>query len=577
VFLALCVAAGVGWFHFLFAGLPLEGTLSDALTSAPVEGARVVSTQSSSVSGADGTFRLEGLKLPQALSIEAPGYRPTTVRTTFGARSLHVTMEPITLDLRVTDQDTGEHLAAATATAGTRAARVVGTGTLQLSPMLPSERITVSADGYLPQEVTFNGEASLDVSLPARLVGRVTEAATGRAMAGIRLSTPFGSIVTDADGAYQLPRRTGGGVISALVPGYRRATLEVTQHGGLDLALKRNEVKALYMTYFAIGHPSFRERMFHLLDTTELNAVVIDVKGDPALLAYRSRVPLAEQIGANAHPTVNDLDDLLKALHDRGVYAIARIVVFKDDLLARNGASVGVDVSIKDGRSGGPWIDGEGLGWVDPFQTAAWDYNIALAREAIERGFDEVQFDYIRFPTDPRPGSSLEDAQYLREANEESRVQALASFLEQAREAVHAAGGFLGIDTYGYTTFWEDDGGIGQNIAVLANYVDYVCFMVYPSTYDAGLPGSYRYPEVVRRPYDVVYESLTMAESKLAGKPPVVRPWLQYFDDYPWATEMRYDAPQIEAQKQAAKDAGALGWMLWDPFNNYDRGGLAPE
>jgi hypothetical protein len=317
--------------------------------------------------------------------------------------------------------------------------------------------------------------------------------------------------------------------------------------------------------------------MFRILDTTEVNAVVIDLKGDYGLLSYPSRVPLAQQIGANDQPTINDLDGLLTSLHDHHAYAIARIVVFKDNVLARNGVRAGLDVSVKDRRTGQPWIDGEDLAWVDPFQPAAWDYNAALAREAIERGFDEVQFDYIRFATDPSRDSSVEDIVYSKPLTEDNRVSALKTFLSGAHAAVNAAGGFLSMDTFGYTTWWDNDGGIGQDLTVLADNIDYYSPMVYPSTFSAGLPGKIPYPNVVSRPYDVVYESLLHAQDKLAGKHVVVRPWLQYFDDYPWATKFRYDAPQIEAQKRAAMDAKSLGWMLWNAGSLFTRGGIAPK
>jgi hypothetical protein len=142
---------------------------------------------------------------------------------------------------------------------------------------------------------------------------------------------------------------------------------------------------------------------------------------------------------------------------------------------------------------------------------------------------------------------------------------------------VNDAGGYLAMDTFGYTTFWEDDGGIGQDLRLLADNIDYYSPMIYPSTYSAGLPGDLNYPEVVQRPYDVVFKSLERVQQKLAGSRVVVRPWLQYFDDYPWATKMRYDAPQIEAQKKAVGDARSLGWMLWHPGSLFTRGGIAPK
>jgi hypothetical protein len=396
-------------------------------------------------------------------------------------------------------------------------------------------------------------------------------------VAHARVSVGDTVLSTDADGSYQLQHRPLDGKVQILAPGYRRATADVSHRASLDVQLQPNPVRAVYMTYFAIGSDEYRQELYHLLDTTEVNAVVLDVKGDYGLLSYKSGVPLAEQIGANASPTIDDLDQLLQTLHNRGTYVIGRIVVFKDTMLAHNGYKAGLDVGVKDRRTGELWSDGEKLAWVDPFQSVAWDYNTALAREAIQRGFDEVQFDYIRFPTDPSPDSSIGDIVYSKPFNEDNRVGALNSFLQQAHKAVNDAGGFLSMDTFGYTTWWDNDGGIGQNLAVLADDIDYYSPMVYPSTFNAGLPGSIPYPDVVSRPYDVLYQSLKHVQEKLAGKRVVIRPWLQYFDDYPWATQTRYDAAQIEAQKKAVEDARAFGWMMWNAGSLFTRGGLAAK
>src|SRR5260370_10547508 len=328
----------------------------------------------------------------------------------------------------------------------------------------------------------------------------------------------------------------------------------MSQQPGLDVRLQPNPVRATYMAGFGNVVDDSRQEMYRVVDTTEVNAVVIDVKGDYGLLSYRSAVPLAEQIGANSAPTIDDLDSLLQNLHQRGAYAIARIVVFKDNILARNGSRAGLDVGVHDRRTGGVWSDAEDLAWVDPFQQAAWDYNTALAREAIQRGFDEAQFDYIRFATDPSPDGSVDDIQYSHPLTEQNRVSALKGFLSQAHAAVNDAGGFLSMDTFGYTTWWDNDGGIGQELEILADNIDYYSPMVYPSTFSAGLPGAIPYPDVVGRPYDTVYQSLKHVQEKLAGKRVVVRPWLQYFNYYPWATSMRCDAPQIEAHKNAVVD-----------------------
>jgi hypothetical protein len=571
--IAVVVVGAVAWYHFAFQGFAIPGTVVDISSGQPVAGVRVWSSHASATTDAQGHFVLNGIKPPEVISFDVAGYTSSTARAQSPFESVSVALQPVALDLFVSDADTGKPLGGASVGDQT----LLADGHLHVAPILPDARFHVTASGYAPADVTYAGQSTLRVSLAPRLAGRVTDARTGKPLANARVSVGDTVLRTNDNGEYELPRSISGNRLFVLLPGYRRGELDLSQRPSLDVALQPNEVHGIYMTYFAIGGDDYRDGMYQLLDTTEVNAVVIDVKGDYGLLSYHSNVPLAEAIGANDNPTIDDLDDLLRSLHEHGAYVIARIDVFKDNMLARNGPRTGLDLAIKDRRTGGLWIDGEKLSWVDGFQPAAWDYNVALAREAIERGFDEVQFDYVRFATDPSPGSSIDDIVYSKPFTEENRVDALHQLLQKAHAAVNAAGGYLGIDTFGYTTWWENDGGIGQDLRVLADDIDYYCPMVYPSTFSAGVPGLVPYPGVVSRPYDVVYLSLTHVQDKLLGKQVVVRPWLQYFDDYPWATRTRYDAPQIEAQKQAASEANAGGWMLWNPGSLFRRGGLAPK
>lgn len=571
---AILLVAGVAWYHFAFSGFNVRGTVVDSASGEPIGGAQVWSSRANTASAADGSFAIESIKPPEMLSVDAPGYHSQSLRVATPFDPLRPALEPISLEIDTVDADTGQPVPA---TLDTGPSTSVGPGRFKIAPVRANQKLNLSADGYASVETSYEGQAVLRVPMLPRLNGRVSDAATGKPVPGARISLGDVTTSTDSDGDYALQRHPAEGVLQILAPGYRRAQREMSQRPGLDVKLQPNPVRATYMTYFAIGGEAYRQEMYRLLDTTELNAVVIDVKGDYGLLSYRSNVPLAEQIGANAAPTIDDLDGLLQTLHRHGAYAIARIVVFKDNILARNGSRAGLDVAVHDRRSGDVWADAEDLAWVDPFQPAAWDYNTALAQEAIQRGFDEVQFDYIRFATDPSPNSSVADIEYSRPLTEQNRVSALKSFLTQAHAAVNDAGGFLSIDTFGYTTWWDNDGGIGQDLEILADDIDYYSPMVYPSTFSAGVPGMIPYPDVVSRPYDTVYQSLKHVQEKLAGKRVLIRPWLQYFDDYPWATKLRYDAPQIEAQKKAVVDSNAFGWMLWNAGSLFRRGGLASK
>jgi hypothetical protein len=572
---AVLLVAGVAWYHFGFSGFSVHGTVVDSSTGQPLAGARVWSSRANTASLPDGSFALDSVKPPEVLGFDAPGYRGQTARVSTPFDPLTPRLEPIGVEIDAVDADTGQPVAALVDPATPSSS--IGPGRIKIAPVRAYQKFNLTADGYIPTDTSYTGQDVLHVSMLPKLNGRVTNAVSGKSVPGARISVGGITLNTDADGSYALQRRPGAGVLQVLAPGFRRAQIDMSQRPGLDVQLQPNPVRATYMTYFAIGGEDYRQDMFRLLDTTEVNAVVIDVKGDYGLLSYRSSVPLAEQIGANSAPTIDDLDGLLQNLHQHGAYAIARIVVFKDNILARNGSKAGLDVGVHDRRTGGVWVDGEDLAWVDPFQSAAWDYNTALAREAIERGFDEVQFDYIRFATDPSPDGSVDDIQYSQPLTEQNRVSALKSFLSQAHTAVNEAGGYLSMDTFGYTTWWDNDGGIGQDLEILADDIDYYSPMVYPSTFSAGVPGAIPYPDVVSRPYDTVYQSLKHVQEKLAGKRVVVRPWLQYFDDYPWATKIRYDAPEIEAQKKAVVDSNSFGWMLWNAGSLFRRGGLAPK
>jgi hypothetical protein len=311
------------------------------------------------------------------------------------------------------------------------------------------------------------------------------------------------------------------------------------------------------MSYYGVGAAAVRERLVSLLEQTELNGIVIDVKGDEGFIPYETRVPLAVQAGARGHILVRDFDAFLARVKARGAYTIARIVVFKDNVLAQHRPAW----AVRDAPTGGLWRDRERSAWIDPFQDASWDYAIAVAREAALKGFDEIQLDYLRFPGDGRLG----DARYSRPNTQAARIEAITKFLEAARAGLHGTGAALAIDVFGYAAFNEDDTDIGQRIEDLAPLVDYLCPMTYPSSYHRGIPG---YPNPVAHPYEVVFETVRRIRARTSHTRVQIRPWLQDFRDYAF-DRRSFGARQVRAEMQAAGDAGATGWMLWNAGNSY--------
>jgi hypothetical protein len=387
------------------------------------------------------------------------------------------------------------------------------------------------------------------------LAGQVVDAVTGKPIPGAHVTSDEHVVETDTRGGFRLT--SAGETLRVRAPGYRRqdvAARELTA----EIKLTPFVPRALYLSFFGVGAPALRAAALRLLDETELNAVVIDVKGDRGMVSYRSGVPLAAQVGAQDIITIRDVRALLAELKQKGIYTVARIVVFKDNPLAQRRRDLAVKTP-----AGRLWRDREDLAWTDPFRREVWEYNIALAMEAARHGFDEIQFDYVRFPD--APGLA-----YSQPSTEEARVRAVEGFLAEARRRLVPFNVFLAADIFGYVCWNPGDTGIGQTLETFVSHLDYVSPMVYPSAYQFGIPG-YRNP--VAHPYEIVSLTLARARNRTGLPPGRFRPWLQAFRDY--AFDRRpFGAAEIRSQISAAETFGANGWMLWNPRNTYGREGL---
>jgi hypothetical protein len=387
---------------------------------------------------------------------------------------------------------------------------------------------------------------------------RVLDAQTHRPIEGA-LVTVGGSVAsTDAKG--QLALRTPVMALGVRAHGYRRGELSDT-----DDAVSTREVhlqpfrpRALYLSFYGIGDRGLRAAALKLLDETELNALVVDVKGDQGYIPYRSAVPLAAAAGAQKVVTVRDMPALLTSLRERDIYTIARIVAFKDDPLAHARPQLAVH-----DQMGEIWTDREGLAWTDPFRREVWDYILAVAEEAARLGFDEIQFDYLRFPDEP-------GLVFSKPSTEANRVAAISGFLTEAAKRLAPYNVFVAADVFGYVLWNTDDTAIGQRLEDLTPHLDYISPMLYPSGFQCGIPG---YPNPVAAPYEMVHLSLGNAQ-KRTGLPALrFRPWLQAFRDYAFDRRI-FGAEEIGAQIRGAEEFGSNGWMLWNPRNSYSAAGL---
>lgn len=321
-------------------------------------------------------------------------------------------------------------------------------------------------------------------------------------------------------------------------------------------------VKALYLNAWAAGSQRKLARLIDMADKTEINSFVIDVK-EGGEVSYQSKVKLAVQAGATRE-YIRNPRRLLDSLRAHNIYPIARLVVFKDPVLAE--ARPELAVKNKDGTV---WKDNKGKAWVDTYNRAVWDYNIALAREAIELGFSEVQWDYIRF-TDA-PMSYRARAVYPAAAGRRME-DAVREFMLYARQQLADLKVPVTADVFGLTTSTQGDMGIGQEWEKMVDAVDVILPMVYPSHY---IRGNYGLSNPNAYPYRVIYRSMqdAIARSKTVPNAGTIRPWLQAFTLGP----PRYTPAHVRAQIQAVYDVGLTEWVLWSPGSNYEMAALAPE
>lgn len=329
---------------------------------------------------------------------------------------------------------------------------------------------------------------------------------------------------------------------------------------------KRIKVKGMYLTGWTVGNMSNVERYIELAKTTELNAYVIDVKDDDGYVGYESGIPAVREIGAWKNKY--DVDKVLKAFHDNGVHIIGRVVCFKDPVLSSKRA----DLAVKN-VNGGLWRDNWELTWLNPYNKNSWPYLIDVVREAVSKGFDEIQFDYIRFPNDGNKKAMDFGTTELK------KDEAINEFIAYARKEL--PGVVLSADVFGIICESPaDTEDIGQNLELIGKDIEYISPMVYPSHYATGqIVNEVRFAKPDLDPYGVVYNSLVKAKNRISsveGYKADVRPFLQYFTAS-WLNKgyyQKYGIEQVRQQIKAVYDAGYEEWILWDANNFYTEASL---
>jgi hypothetical protein len=329
-------------------------------------------------------------------------------------------------------------------------------------------------------------------------------------------------------------------------------------------------VRGVFVTAHSAGGARF-EKLVELVDTTDLNAMVIDVKEDLGHLTYEPKEDTPLAVLDIGEPYIKNPRAVLERLEEKQIYPIARVVVFKDSVLANTRP----ELSFTDGHE--VWKNGRGESFVNPFLKEVWDYNVQIAIEAAKLGFKEIQFDYVRFPEGFE--NRADTLQYSMGEYADSdldpvqrRVEAVTDFVAYAREQLRPYGVKVSVDIFGYAATLPEAPGIGQNFSRISENVDVISSMIYPSHWTSYF--GIAKPDL--EPYRLVSEYAKVENKKLAElkDPPVSRPWLQDFTaSYLGAGNyQKYGKAEVEAQIKALNENGINEFLLWNAGNTYSSG-----
>ena len=374
-------------------------------------------------------------------------------------------------------------------------------------------------------------------------------------------------------------------------------TIATTTSDGRADESSKNEVKhlptpeplkAIYMSSCVVGTKDFRESLVKIADTTEVNAIIIDVKDFSGTLSYEPTDPSLKHAWDSAKCGARDMREFIQELHSKNIYAIARVTVFQDPHFTK----LHPELAVKSAATGLPWKDRKGLNFLDVGGKGTWDYIVAIARDASSIGFDEINFDYIRFPSD----GNMKDAKYTLSTG--SKADQLEKFFKYLSAEMKKSNIVTSADLFGMTTTNNDDLNIGQVLERTLPYFDYVAPMVYPSHYPKNFNG-WKNPNTV--PYEltkfVMKRAVERAEATTTAVATLdnqkidlgtsskkvlythepqnklkLRTWIQDFN-----YGGTYGIPEVKAEIKATYDVGLTSWMIWAPSNKYTTGALVKE
>jgi len=465
--------------------------------------------------------------------------------------------------MTVVDRTSRQPIAGAVLVVGAATATTAADGTSTLLA-LRGATVQASADGFESGNKPVPDDGGVTIALRPNVVSGIVTDGDGKPIPGVRVFVDGATthVETDAAGHYALPGVPEQGTLIYKMPGYRLGAIPIDAQMTKDVALAAFQARALYAPSAVFEGSGRLDAMLTLIDQTEVNAMVIDVKEASGKLYWATDLPAAAAAGSiMGHPLLQ-LDELLPKLKARGIYTIARMVVMKDNTLGTQRP----ELAVRNTATGEPWRDYHGGVWLDPYNPGVSEYIAALAGDLAAKGFDEVQLDYVRFFSDGDysvAATNLPNTQSFR-------LPAIRRLFRLVSDALLTTHTFFSADVFPIAFIANDDQGIGQRPEVIMPYVDYFSPMVYPSHY---APYTFGFKNPNDHPYDVIDKTLKIMNEERAGLRIVIRPWIQDFGFGPFPP---YTADQILEEMKALSDNGAQGWMIWNASAQFTQAALGP-
>lgn len=536
----------------------LELQVENLVSSEQVKGATVTVGDVSYVTDESGSILIERPEDGTDLLVTADGFESVTGAVQAKSGQLQsVQMSPSVVNGIVRDAQTQEPVVEASVAllsadgAEVYSSKTDAFGGYIFKNLPDGARLRVDAGEYGSVDQAVDGRANVHFDMTRSVLSGVVSDDSGSPVQGAIVQVGDTREVTGEDGLFTLEGFPAGEDLGIAAPGFESLSMPIEGDRMDNVQLTPMMVKAVYASWSLLATPGGLDQLIEIANTTEINAIVIDIKQDT--IYYDSQVQFFRDAGTVA--PIYDVQDVLGKLEENNIYSIARLVVFQDPLVAE----AYPELAVHD-ENGGLWRNEMGVAWVSAFHEELWEANIALAVEATELGFDEIQYDYVRFPSD----GDLTTADFGQEYTSETRENAITEFMRRSYKAIHDANGLLAADLFGFITIVDDEQNIGQRFSQLEPYLDFVCMMIYPSHFTEGnIASAAGHPNDF--PYETIYESLERAENIAPGAKKKFRPWLQ---DFSYWNLREYTVDDVRAQIDAAEDFGASGWLLWgDPFD----------